>query len=350
MPRSWTDAKARKAWDLHQKGKNFTEIGEKVGIAGCTASKWIRKLEGDSKLRARVLGEPSPKNGHKRDAILEWLRINGRFINIGRINRMLKEESFAGEPVLQAVAATTSTSVHEAKWERLTNEKTERRSKKETLFFLKNGEPLPVVREEDPLFAKHGFLRERFEERGVAQPFRPEPPSNLLLRLRALLGVNARCEILQFLLLNDRGSPRAMAKDCYYFPATISKAMAEMNQSGYVISRTEGRHRFYKLVPDTWKELFVGTKSSLSWVVWGRLFSALEQVWLFLDGGEQERKSALAQASSLRRILKHSVVSQLDRSGMDFMFGDDSAYKGETLIPFFIKRIRALLDAVIPSM
>jgi len=277
------------------------------------------------------------------DAILEWLRINGHFINIQRIKRMLKDEIFAGEPVLRAVAATTSTSVSEAKWVRLTRDGTNKRRKKETLFFLKNGAPLPLVGEPEPIFAKYGFLRDRFELRGVAEPFRPEPLSNLLLRLRALLGVNARCEIFQFLLLNGRGSPRAMAKDCYYYPATISKALAEMRQSGFVVSRTEGRHRYYKLQPETWRNLFVGKESKTSWVVWARLFSALEQVWLFLDQHDLASRSALAQASSLRRILKRSVGPQLDRSGSLFMFGDDSAHPGEALIPFFVAHMRTML-------
>ena len=161
------------------------------------------------------------------DAMLEWLRINGRFVSVQRIKRVLRDENFSGERVLRAVAAATSTSVNEIKWARLIRDKTSARENKESLFFLKNGNALPVVHEPDPLFEKYGFLRDRFEERGVAEPFHPEPVSNLLLRLRALLGVNARCEIFQYLLLNSRGSPRAMAKDCYYFPATISKALAE---------------------------------------------------------------------------------------------------------------------------
>jgi hypothetical protein len=277
------------------------------------------------------------------DAVLEWLRINARFVNVQRIKRMLKEEIFSGERVLAAVAAATSTSVNQAKWVRMTSGATKKRGEGEPLFFLEDGKPLPVVREPDALFAKYGFLRDRFEERGVAEPFRPQPLSNLLLRLRALLGVNARCEIFQFLLLNGRGSPRAMAKDCYYFPATIIKALAEMSQSGFVISRTEGRHRYYRLVPETWKELFVGSEPT-AWVVWARLFSALEQVWLFLDRRDLDAQSALAQASSLRRILNRSVVSQLERSGPAFTFGDDSAHTGETLIPFFVTHMRTVLD------
>jgi len=278
------------------------------------------------------------------DAALEWLRLNGRFINVHRIKRILKEEIYVGEPVLRAMTAVTTTSVHEAKWARMTREATKKPGKREALFFLKDGGHLPTVNEEDPVFAKYGYLRDRFETRGVAESFPPEPLSNLLLRLRALLGVNARCEILLFLLLNGRGSPRAMARSCYYFPATISKALAEMNQSGYVISRTEGRHRYYMLVPDTWKKLLLGNEPNPAWVVWARLFSALEQAWLFLDSNAQTGKSPLAQASSLRRILRHSVVSQFDRSGLAFLFGDDSAYPGEALIPFFVARVRTILD------
>lgn len=277
------------------------------------------------------------------DAMIEWLAINGRFINVQRIKRMLKDEIFTGERVLRAVAAITSKSENEAKWTRMMAAG-EAKKRKETLFFLKNGAVLPVVQEPDPTFARYGFLRDRFQERGVAETFPPQPPSNLLLRLRALLGVNARCEIFQFLLLNARGSPRAMAKDCYYYPATISKALAEMSQSGFVVSRTEGRHRYCTLVPETWRELFLGSASRTSWVVWARLFSALERVWLFLDQTDRTSQTPLAQASSLRRILKSSVTTQLDRSGAVVVFGDDSAHSGESLIPFFVARMRTILE------
>jgi hypothetical protein len=280
------------------------------------------------------------------DAMLEWLRINGRFVSVQRIKRVLRDENFSGERVLRAVAAATSTSVNEIKWARLIRDKTSARENKESLFFLKNGNALPVVHEPDPLFEKYGFLRDRFEERGVAEPFHPEPVSNLLLRLRALLGVNARCEIFQYLLLNSRGSPRAMAKDCYYFPATISKALAEMSRSGFVVSRTEGRHKYYRLFPETWRALLVGEGSSVAWVVWPPLFSALEQVWVFLDQENLASQSALAQASSLRRILRRSVLTQLSRSESVPFPGDESAYPGEALLPFFVRFMRSVLEWV----
>ncbi len=83
-----------------------------------------------------------------------------------------------------------------------------------------------------------------------------------------------------------------------------------------------------------------------SWIVWARLFSALEQIWLFLNRGDLAGESPDVQASFLRRMLKGSVVSQFDRCGLALVFGDESAHLGETLIPFFVERTRAVLESV----
>jgi len=279
------------------------------------------------------------------DAVLEWLRVNGQFINIQRLKRVLRDEQFAGEPILTPITAAASTSVNRAKWSQIADSPQKSGEEPEPLFYLESGVPLPVVREHDPLFAEYGFIRDRFEERGVAEAFRPELPGNLLLRLRALLGVNARCEVFGYLLVNGVGSPRAIASDCYYYPATISKAMAEMSRSGFLASRTQGRRRLYSLNPNTWAGLFLDTESKLTWVVWPRLFSALEQIWLFLNDPDLADRSALEQASALRRLLIGGVISQLESSLPGFIFGDHATYRAESLIPFFIAQLTAALDS-----
>ena len=205
--------------------------------------------------------------------------------------------------------------------------------------------PLPVIHHRDSVFEKYNFVRDEFEERGVSQTFDPERAGNLLLRLRAFFGVNARCEIVLYMLLNHRGSPRSMARDCYYFPATISKALAEMEQSGLLFSRNEGRHRFYEFErPEIWKSLFFEKDATPSWIVWPRILSALEQVWLFLDKNSKTEKSAIEQASSLRRMLKDSIVTQLEKCGLPILFGNDSKYLGEDLIPHFINQMRLVIN------
>lgn len=279
------------------------------------------------------------------DAMLEWLRANGRYVNIQRIKRLLVQDGFTGESVWATLADLTNDSASSAKWTRSANSHSPSSGKSVPLFYLKDGRPLPVVGELDPVFADHGLLRTRFEPRGVAQSFRPEPVPNLILRLRAFLGVNARCEIIAFLLLNRRGSPRAIARDCGYYSATVSKALVEMGESGFVIFRVEGRHRYYTLIPDTWRKLLIGDASP-AWLVWPRLFSALEQIWLFLWRDDLDRMPPLAQASALRRVLLNKTIEKMNGMGLDFTFGDVSAYSGEAIIPFFIDRMTVLFESL----
>jgi hypothetical protein len=289
------------------------------------------------------------------DAMVEWMGINGRYINVQRLKRIMTSELFAGEQVVRAVAAITSDSVSAAKWSSMakTGEAGEPPC---PLFFLSHGKPMPVVQETDPIFREHGLLRTRYEARNVAQLFRPEPVSNLMLRLRAFLGVNARCEIIAYLLLHEKSSPGSLARDAYYFPLTISKAMAEMRDSGFLASRIQGRRRDHRLAPGIWSDLFVGHEQP-RWIVWPRLFRAIEVLWMFfqdtaitqndpLAQASITQTDALAQASALRRVLIKSVVDRSETSGLDYSFGDLSGYPGEELIPFFIDRITAMLDTL----
>lgn len=278
------------------------------------------------------------------DAILDWLRINGRLINIQRTRRLIDQEGFSGKTVFQAIAGVTKTPGLEMKWGRSAKGSLAPPAPTEALFYLENGKPLPVSRGHDPIFEASGFLRDVYVPRDVALPFKPDIPQNLLLRLRALLGINARCELLAFMVLNEKGSPRAVARDCYYFPATVSKALAEMSGSGYIHSRVQGRHRYYQLSPDSaWHQLLLGGARP-AWIVWGRLFSALEHIWLYLEQEDLRDKSPLAQASGLRRILSEAVADKLDRCGAGVSLGDTAAHPGESLIPFFMSRTSAILQ------
>jgi len=276
------------------------------------------------------------------DAMLEWMGVNGRYVNIQRLKRILGHESFTGGRVLQAVAAMTMDSASTAKW-RLSASAPESGREPVPFFCLKNGRPMPLVGEPDATFLRYGLLRDRYEPRQVAGAFRPEPVANLLLRLRALIGVNARAEIMAFLSVNGRGSPRSVARHIYYTPATVTKTMNEMRDSGYLISRMEGRRRCHKLVPDAWRELLLG-KTAPVWVVWPRLLSALEDLWVFLLERDLDGKSPLAQASALRRMAVGSFVEKLDMSIPDFAFGDVSTHPGEALIPFFTARVVETFD------
>lgn len=278
------------------------------------------------------------------DAVLDWLAVNGRYLNVQRVRRLLADLPFAGETVFAAMAAKTRTSASAIKWARSARP-AKRAAREQPLFYLPNGRPLPVLHTPDSDFSAYGWLRESYEARGTAQAFPPQGNATLILKLRALIGVSARCELLAYLLLNPHGSPRAMARACGYYSATVIKSLAEMADSGFFCSRTEGRQRHYSLASETWGTLLLGDARP-PWMAWPLLFSALEQLWLFLEAPERDRQSPLAQASALRRLLNASVNDNLARSGLNIPVFRSDTHPGETLLPHFIDRLDKWLDAV----
>jgi hypothetical protein len=91
------------------------------------------------------------------------------------------------------------------KWKRLAAPRSPRNP--EPLFFLKSGKPLPMPDDKAPEFSDCGLLRGPIKLRGHAQLFPAKGMPSLLLRLRALLGVNARCELLCLLAATEEIHP-----------------------------------------------------------------------------------------------------------------------------------------------
>jgi hypothetical protein len=119
-----------------------------------------------------------------------------------------------------------------------------------------------------------------------------------------------------------------------------------MADSGYVVSRVEGRHRHYALASNAWHALLCVEGSQPAWVTWWSLFAAMEQSWTFLHAAERDGQSPLAQASALRRLLEPAILDGVARSGLPSVFGDARAHEGEALLPFFVDGMRRTLEAV----
>ena len=275
------------------------------------------------------------------DEVLDWLDVNGRFINIQRLRTILKKEQFVGGPVISAIASLMSQRAAMTKWKRLAEAYVDS-GNGNPLFYHKSGEALPVVGKSDERFESQGFRRNVIELRGNSQPFRPEPVTNQALRLRALLGVNARCEIMLYLLVNGSGHPRGISRETYYFQKTVQDTLVEMNRSGLILSTTVGREKHYKLMTGYWHEMLVGEKDIGRWITWPPLFSALERVWLMLNQDQLLNLEPLLQASELRNFML-TVRPDLERAGLKGVFSDDQAYTGEEFTDILLGDVRRLL-------
>jgi hypothetical protein len=275
------------------------------------------------------------------DEALDWLRENGRFINIMRLKRILRTEKFAGERTLAAVAACLSKGAEAMKW-KLLAESAPQLTVAEEFFISPDGKRLPVLGEPEPHFARYGFKRGPLRLRGHSQIFRPSQPTNLALQLRSLFGINVRCEIVLYLLTHEAAHPSQIAREAYYFERAVQGTLVDMSQSGVVGLRSHGREKHYWLKQEHWAALLNRPQVLPQWVTWPPLFSALERIWLKINDPGLVALDPLLQSSELRQLMAE-VRPAIERARYDKKLSDNREYLGEKYLPVFLADIIKLL-------
>ena len=275
--------------------------------------------------------------------MLGWLRLHERWVSVQRLKNMLKKEAFQGGPVLGAVAASLTESTNVAKWGQLIRARKPAEKGAEALFFLRDGKPMPQVRKPDPVFEKRGFLCEPVELGPDSRPFSPEEPQNLLLKLRALFGVNSRCEVVAYLLGQEQAGVSDVADATYYFRRTVYNTLREMRMSGLLDLREQGGQNVYGIHRDRWLEFLAPGGPPPEWVNWPPLFGALEHIWRTLADPGVWGMSRLSLSAELRALMS-KVRPQLERVASISRFVSlDSARRGEDYVDLALQDLGALL-------
>ena len=276
------------------------------------------------------------------DEVLDWLDTNGNFVNIQRLKNIMKQELFLGTKVISVIAAVMAERGKFSKWDRLSQE-AELSNIAEDLFFQKDGEPMGIFGKPEPAFQKYGFNRGKVEFRGHTQPVRIVQNTGFLFKLRALLGLNARCEILMYLLTHESAHPRQIARETYYYQKTIQDTLVEMAQSGLVYVRPVGKEKHYWLKTENWFNFLAGdSNKTIQWVNWSLLLSALEQIWLKLSNKEFMNLEPLVQSSELRMLMQ-KIKPKIETAGFAKVLSDEKLYFGEDYISVFLSDVKKLL-------
>ncbi|MEW6744277.1 MAG: hypothetical protein AB1486_16105 [Planctomycetota bacterium] len=278
------------------------------------------------------------------DEMLGWMRLHERLINVQRLKCILSKERFIGEAVLCAVASFTATPKTMTKWRRLERTGANPGGEQAPLFFQKNGAPLPLTGSFDPVFASHGFKRDPVDIRNHIQLFRPERTENLLLRLRALFGVNSRCEVLAYLLTHERANAPEISRSCYYYQRTVYNVLAEMHLSGLVHLWEKGPEKLYGLKVDRWKNFLSPRQPLPVWTTWPPLCSALERIWSKLADADLEGMGSRLLASEFR-ILMRDIQPALELSGCPVRLSShDARLRGADYVSACLEVFEALVE------
>jgi hypothetical protein len=275
------------------------------------------------------------------DEVLDWLEINGGYLNVQRLQNLVKKFDFQAKAELSAVAERLGQKSSVAlKWKKLATRYSQDRES--PLFYMKDGRPMPLLNEYDEIFHRHGLLRPPVKNRGLSQPFSREGMPTLLLRLRALLGLNLRCEILCLLGSVDEIHPSLIAKLIGQNPRSTQNVLAEMVHSGVVQVRTSAREKIYSLSSGALDQLlrpvgFTPWRNSVP------LFRALEILWLGVSDQKRQKLNPLMLSSEWRRLAKEMSVLFGD-AGMGQPLRDSSSFAGEKYFEVFQEDVMKILE------
>jgi len=209
---------------------------------------------------------------------------------------------------------------------------------------MADGRALPMPPAYDEVFRRHGLPRSPIIKRGIARPFPAEGMPSLLLRLRALLGVSIRCEILCLLGSTDEIHPSLIARLVGQAPRTTQDLLADMVRSGAVQVRTSARTKNYALVPGVLDGL-LRPCGRTPWANSMPLFQALEIVWLGLMDPREQELAAPLLASQWRRTAR-LIRPLLGDAGLGQPLRDEASFVGEAYHDVYIADITRILALV----
>jgi hypothetical protein len=280
------------------------------------------------------------------DESIDWLVKFGRRISLQRLQGLHRLwPGVADERVLAAIAEVLGQQVAHRKWRVISDRVTES-TEQESCFLNIDGQAAKLSGEPDPVFAKHGLLRGKPELRGMSQPPDPRLRENLIFTLRALLGVNARAEIMAWLLTHESGHPAAIARSTGYFSKSIQQILNEMEESGQVLYVRHGREKHFRVRAADWHFLLPppadGQAAFPRWVDWMPLFSAIIRFAQTLAMPGIDEKSDHFQAIQLREAFDEAMPA-LVRAGIVHQFRSSRELRGAELVQSLLTDLDSLL-------
>ncbi|MCD4846678.1 MAG: hypothetical protein K8R76_00635 [Candidatus Aegiribacteria sp.] len=234
------------------------------------------------------------------DSMLEWLKVNQRFLNVQRLKTINKRENFAGKNLLAAIAHLLMKPASRSKWERLSEQMLTKPLKEQSLFRLKDGSPHPQLENADTSFSKAGYIRQEFRYRKAIAHFKPDLRANLTMKLRTLFGVNSRCEVIAYLLTHDDANPTEISAVTGYSSKTIYNAISEMYMSGKLNRRVSGKESLYSLGDNSWLAFLCPDGRTARWMDWPKAFRSLEIIWTAIDNPRLINEDTELAASELK--------------------------------------------------
>lgn len=271
------------------------------------------------------------------DLLIDWLRINGDYINIQRLKSCAMKSPSADTAALGYIAAQMS-AANGRKWQKLAKDLLPAKNLPPTPMFLHVDATAPdFVRDADALALQYGFVRNQYRPPNKATPFPLNDGATLLLQLRGMFGLSARAETVLILLNHDSCKIQDIADLSGYAWKSIQDALAELTASPLVVSLsgTKRGSRYALKKPQRFHALL--DSQNTHFPDWRRVFNALAIIWTTIANPRLASLSEQTFNGEIKRVFADDI-------GDTFLHAGVSELK--YLSPDTIAELPAALDRI----
>jgi hypothetical protein len=233
------------------------------------------------------------------DELLDWMLTNEALLSIRRLRAMCIDETDRA-----LIAAAIAWIARRRPRARLRVESPD--SNPQPLQPLFHGSGL--VPEADPDFAAAGLLRPSFAPSGKSLAPDLATSINLDFRLRAILGVGIRAEIVRIMLTAQTPwmTAQALARASVYAKRNVHEALTNLTAAHVVSASTVDGEQRYTIDKTAWAALLLSVPAELpSHRDWPQLLGTLRTILRWTQQEELENASDYLRASSARQLLDH---------------------------------------------
>jgi hypothetical protein len=232
------------------------------------------------------------------DETLDWLALNEPMVSVHRLR------SLSLEPTDRSLVDAS-----------LSWAAAQRRPPRDRPADVAAAEPLEPLfawldvptREPDPYFARHGWARPVLSRSKKSQPAPLYTPISFAFRLRRLLGIGVRAEIVRALLTirAPRVSSKVIAASAGFAQRNVREGLNQLHDAGVLTVVEIADDRLYGINADHWAALLgLETTPSLPFHYdWIPAFRALATILRWLDQPGLDELSDYMQASQARTLL-----------------------------------------------
>lgn len=243
------------------------------------------------------------------DEVLDWLVTNEQLVSLRRLRSLAVDPE--DEALSDAVIAWLGRQRPKARFA-----SSPRPPASRALEPLFHDDRFPVAHV-DETFAEHGWLRPTLPARWHSRPPDLEAPINLSFRLRHLLGLAARAEVVRLLFtMRESGTTASkLARSAGYTKRNVHEALSSLEQAGVIGASRAGNELRYRIDHQRWSA-FLDLREPIEHVDWPPLLLSMRRIVRWFRSTAEADLSDYLVSSSARDLLER-IRPDLEEARVD---------------------------------